>query len=75
MPRDPKIRLPACLSGKRACPPEDSGGSWGFQEKLEIRDDPDHEEHEWISEWMGEDFNPEAFSVKDVNERLRHMFR
>ncbi|WP_423928670.1 plasmid pRiA4b ORF-3 family protein [Candidatus Palauibacter sp.] len=75
LPRDPKQRLPACISGKRRCPPEDSGGSWLFQEKLEIRDDPDHEDHEWISEWMGEDFDAEAFSVRDVNERLRYMFR
>ena len=75
LPRDPKQRLPACVSGKRRCPPEDSGGTWGFQDKLRILGDPDDEEHEWISEWMGGDFDAEAFSVRDVNERLRHMFR
>ena len=37
--------------------------------------DQDHEEHEEMAEWMDPDFDPEAFSVEDVNRTLRAMFR
>ena len=75
LPRDPAVRLPVCISGKRRCPPEDCGGIWRFYETLAILADPDHEEHDQIAEWMDPDFDPEAFGVEDVNEMLRGMFR
>jgi hypothetical protein len=33
-------QYPVCLEGARACPPEDVGGTWGYQEYLEARADP-----------------------------------
>ena len=75
LPRDPQVRLPACVAGKRQCPPEDCGGIWGFYEKLRILEDPDDEEYEDIREWMGDDFDPDDFSVDEVNAQLRGMFR
>ncbi len=70
---DPSIRLPACTGGKRRCPPEDSGGVWGYYGQLEILKDPDHPEHEDVREWMGEDFDPEEFDVRYVDEALAGM--
>ena len=70
---DSSIRLPACTGGKRRCPPEDSGGVWGYYGKLEILKDPDHPEHEDVREWMGEDFDPEEFDVRYVDEALAGM--
>src|SRR5262245_23327093 len=32
---------PFCVDGARACPPEDSGGPWGYAEKLEALSHPD----------------------------------
>ena len=40
LPRDPAVRLPVCISGKRCCPPEDCGGIWRFYETLAILADP-----------------------------------
>ncbi len=60
----------ACLDGARACPPEDCGGAWGYANRLEAIKDPLHEEHEEITEWVGEDFDPEAFDIDKVNARL-----
>lgn len=64
------IAYPRCLGGKRACPPEDCGGPWGYQEFLEAVRDPGHPEHEELSEWIGEEFDPEAFDLAAVNARL-----
>ena len=38
-------RYPLCLEGERACPPEDVGGTYGYQEYLEAMADPKHKEH------------------------------
>lgn len=45
----PKARL---LGGERRGPLEDSGGTQGYREKLDIVADPRHPEHEKITEWM-----------------------
>jgi hypothetical protein len=62
-----------CLDGKRACPPEDSGGTWGYANLLEALGDPEHEEHEEYLEWAGEDFDPEAFDLAAVNASLQQL--
>lgn len=41
------------LEGKGACPPEDCGGVWGYQEMLEILADPKHKEYRNIRRWLG----------------------
>ena len=53
---------PVCIDGKRACPPEDVGGPWGYMEFAEAIRDPEHEQHEEFLEWRGE-FDPEAFDL------------
>ena len=50
---------PILLDGKRACPPEDCGGPSGYKELLEAIKDPAHPDHEYMLEWVGEDFDPE----------------
>jgi hypothetical protein len=64
--REPQenVKYPVCLEGERACPPEDCGGPWRYPELLEILKDPDHEEHEELLEWVGDEFDPEAFDIE-----------
>lgn len=71
LPADPKQKLPLCIKGKRACPPEDVGGVWGYDGFLEAINDPEHQEHESYLQWIGDDFDPETFDLDEVNERLK----
>jgi hypothetical protein len=66
LPAEEGINYPICVKGKRACPPEDCGGIWGYEELLEILKNPNHEEYEETLEWLGEDFDPEHFDPKEV---------
>jgi hypothetical protein len=64
---------PVCLKGKRACPPDDCGGVWGYEDFLEAIRDPKHKEHEEMLEWIGGGFDPEAFDPKEVNKFLKRL--
>jgi hypothetical protein len=66
VPADPYIKYPICIAGRRACPPEDCGGVWGYEELLEIINDPNHEEYEERMEWLGYLFKPEEFNPDSV---------
>ena len=68
---EPGTPYPACIKGQRACPPEDCGGPWGYANVLEALNDPGHEEHEEMREWVGEEFDPELFELDEVNEILQ----
>lgn len=70
---EPKVRYPRCLKGKRACPPEDVGGVWGYDEFLDAIQNEDHPEHATYCEWIGDTFDPEAFDVEEVNEVLKQI--
>ncbi|GFP27560.1 plasmid pRiA4b ORF-3 family protein [Candidatus Hakubella thermalkaliphila] len=67
LPRENGVNYPICVGGKRACPPEDCGGVWGYEDLLEIIKNPNHEEHEEMMEWLGGEFDPEHFDVEDVS--------
>ena len=66
-------RYPVCLTGKRACPPEDCGGIWGYASFLDAIQDPQHPEHEEMLEWVGGEFDPEAFDLDEVNRELQRL--
>lgn len=70
---DPGADAPVCLSGKRACPPEDCGGVWGYEHLVAVLADPGHDEHEEMLEWVGDDHDPEWFDPADVNRRLGRL--
>ena len=71
LPVDENVTYPLCVEGKRACPPEDCGGVWGYDGFLEIIRDENHPEHEEMLEWAGGSFDPEAFDLEPVNEMLQ----
>ncbi|MGE0374573.1 MAG: plasmid pRiA4b ORF-3 family protein [Planctomycetaceae bacterium] len=67
--------VPVCVAGKRACPPEDCGGVWGYAQLLEALRDPHHPEHAEMKEWYAGPIDPEAFDPRDVDEVFRSWKR
>ena len=73
LPYDSDQPLPWCIKGKRACPPEDVGGVWGYDNFLEALMDPTHPDHEHLRSWAGETFDPNIFDKDKVNTRLAEI--
>ena len=70
LPLLPDMTSPICIDGSLACPPDDCGGIPGFYELLDALADPNHEQHQEMSDWIGGDYDPQAFSVEEVNRKL-----
>lgn len=60
------VSYPQCIAGKRACPPEDCGGIYGYEELLRVINDPSDEQYEEMLEWVGGEHDPELFDVNEV---------
>ena len=74
LPYETGKQYPRCIKGKRACPPEDVGGVWGYAEFLEAIKDPEHESYEMYVDWIGDDFDAEEFDLEEVNAILKEYF-
>lgn len=66
------IALPICLDGAAACPPEEAGGVWGYDELLARLEDPDDPDYLDLIERYS-DFDPEAFDLDAANARLQAL--
>jgi len=75
--RDPALSYPRCVGGRRAAPPDDSGGIWGYESLVEALTDPRHPDHQDRLEWMGLDdasqFDAAAFDPEQVNQALAKL--
>ena len=60
--------VPQCLTGRRACPPEDCGGIWGYAELL----DQLARKKRLPAHYKG--FDPAYFDKDEVNEELQASF-
>jgi hypothetical protein len=73
LPAETDSKYPLCLKGKRACPPEDVGGIWGYEDFLEAIGDPGHEQHDSYLEWVDDEFDPEEFNLDEINQALQRL--
>lgn len=69
----PGEQYPKCSKGKRASPPEDCGGIWGYGNLMEVLSDPGDEEYEELLDWVGGDFDPEEFDLEATTKALRKI--
>jgi hypothetical protein len=69
---DAATQYPICLEGKRACPPEDCGGVWGYADFLRTIGDKKHKSKrvemlEWAQGW----FDPEEFDATTATKSMK----
>lgn len=67
----PDVQMPICLAGENACPPEDVGGSRGYEVFLNILRDPKHEQHADMVRWIGGVFDPKGFDLNRINRDFK----
>jgi hypothetical protein len=64
---DQKAIRAELLAGKGACPPEDCGGAWGYEDMKEALMDPAHEMHDELRDWLeleeGEAWDAQSFDL------------
>jgi hypothetical protein len=69
--KDEHPRLPVCVAGENACPPEDCGGPQGYLMFLEVLANRKHEQHEDIVRWIGGVFDPKGFDLNRINRDFK----
>lgn len=67
------LKYALCLSGERACPPEDCAIVGGYDHFMQVIANPKDKEFHEMMQWAGGSFNPERFDINDVNERLKNI--
>lgn len=82
LPVENSASYPKCLAGKRACPPDDCGGVWGYEDMIETLKNKKGSQYKELVEWLGlekgEEFDSETFNPAEVvfdntKERLKLM--
>jgi hypothetical protein len=72
------LAMPYCITGESACPPEDCGGIFGYQELLKILKNPKSKEYKSMREWLSleedEYWDPKHFDVAETNKALEMVF-
>ena len=73
-PGQPDTRYPRYIDGARRCPPEDSGGTPGFENFLDAIADPKHDDHAELIEWYagcyGCTYHPETIDELVTKRRV-----
>lgn len=69
----PGVRYPRCVAGRGACPPEDVGGIWGYDEFQAALADPSHPDHDERLEWAGGPFDPHRFEPAEADRALEWL--
>lgn len=68
---DHRHHYPLCIGGARACPPEDCGGTSGYEELVRVLKTPKDEEYDSMITWIGGYFDPASFDANAVNRTFR----
>lgn len=72
--QDEKIEKPILLKGQGACPPEDCGGPWRYEDLKVILADKKHPEHKEMKEWLGmrprDNWDAAAFDLETLQQTI-----
>lgn len=75
MDADPAAEYPRFIDGERRAPPEDVGGSTGFEDFLQAMAKPRHPEHRNVITWYGRRFEPDDIDIATITERMAKLAR
>ena len=64
------LSLPTCTGGEMACPPEGTGGVWGYDDFLDRLEDANDPDYLTLIDKYGA-FDPDAFDVEAAANRLK----
>ena len=75
---DEKQKKATCLSGKGACPPEDCGSIYGYEEMKHVfqtmaKSERADEYRDWIGLDDGESWDANAFDIDEINTCLKQI--
>ncbi len=70
LPAEKSVRYPLCVEGERSFPPEDVGGTGGYQEFLKAIANPKNKRHKEFLEWGGP-FDPEKFDTQAATKEMQ----
>jgi hypothetical protein len=73
LPSEAQLRLPLCVAGANATPPDDCGGVYGHYEFVAAVTDPNRPEHAEMAEWIGRPWAPSEFDIGRVNAYLSNI--
>ena len=68
------VEYPRFVDGARRAPPEDVGGLPGFEEFLDARAHPEHEQFQQMLDWYGEIFDPEDIDARWITMIIQDNF-
>lgn len=69
------ISYPLLIAAANRCPPEDSGGAYGYAELRAALADPTHESHTDALEMLGEHFDPHDEQGEHLAARVQTLAR
>lgn len=75
LPAEKSKIYPILLKGKGACPPEDCGGPYGYENLKDILKNPEHEEFEEMTDWIGDDFDPNEFDLSEHQSAMAAAYQ
>ena|SRR5262245_10234314 len=67
---EPGALYPRLIEISGRCPPEDVGGPFGYADLLEAINDPKHERHAELMEWIADDFDPNLVDAEALAEEV-----
>ena len=73
LPANPGTDYPRFVDGERRAPPEDVGGTTGFEEFLNAMAKPRHPERSSMVQWYGSVFDPTDISPDEINRRMAKL--
>jgi Plasmid pRiA4b ORF-3-like protein len=75
----PTETYPQLIKGQGFCPPEDCGGSWGYEELKVTLANPESEEYQDMVDWLcledGSDFDPKEFDLEEMQDDMIRRYK